>query len=166
MTEQPRPGEELQAATGGTAEVIAALKAATGAVEDIGPRVDNLTKAVNRERKWRWGLVVSLVADLALTGFLVNASVRINHVQATALHNSATNAQLHTSQVRACETGNAVRRAQGDAVDYVLRLAQPPQSAPQAERAAAQKFILAATGRINKGFGPLDCAKLYAPRGK
>lgn len=103
--------------------------------------VDEITGYSRRTRKIIWGLVISIVLDVALT-------VVIGFLTASALHANST---LHESQLNACALTNQSRAENLGLWDYLFHLAGGAKT-------PADKLLLA---RVDKTFAPEDCAAIY-----
>jgi hypothetical protein len=130
--------------------------------ELIGEILERLTDAVKYGRRTRvmaWGLVASVILDVALSVLAVTVIVHQVHA---ARQLAATIRAVHVSQLRSCAIGNSLRAGQVRLWDHLLALpAAPPQGETAAERAARLERVTAFRVYVHRQFAPVDCRSLY-----
>jgi hypothetical protein len=123
------------------ARQVEAAEALTASLNGLGDRLEEATRYGRRNRHMIWGLVVSLVLDVALTIALTVVAIQGHNV--------------HSQQVATCRAGNDARRAQTQVWDYILSL-QPsePLTAQQRKQIADFKTF------VRRALAPRDCSRL------
>lgn len=143
---QPEPNRE-------TLDTAQGLTAAMGAVsEDI----QRLTAYGRRNRRLIWGLVISIILDLALT-----VSVAIVAVQAHDANGAAN--QNRVSAIAACQSTNVARAQNQQLWDYLLAISQPRPGESAAQRARGEKALAEIRAKVATTFAPRDCQRQYPP---
>jgi hypothetical protein len=126
--------------------------------EESEARDKALAHAGHRRNRMIIALAASFCIDLLITGALAWNTVRVNDAQDAA---SATVAQLHASNVSACEQANADRTRDIAIWDTFLNEVAPP-----ATRSAAVKAKVAViNAKIRVKDAPRNCQQLYSTGG-
>lgn len=116
--------------------------------EQANSRLDAQSTYGQRNRHMIWGLVISLILDVALTFALVTVSIRTTHANDKAT-------QAHNQQIATCQSSNEARAVNRQLWDYVLSLpAARPRTAEQEKRIADFK------GYVHRVFADRDCSKI------
>jgi hypothetical protein len=132
-------------------EALATAKGLTGALTGMTEELARLAAFGTRNRRMIWGLIVSIILDLALT-----AGIAIVAVQAHDANSAAVAAKQ--SELALCAAGNAARKQQVTLWTHLLSLPPAPGSPPRTK--AQQQEIDAFAVYVRSIFHPRDCAHL------
>lgn len=116
---------------------------------DLGQDIKALHSYGHRNRRMIWGLVVSLVLDIALSIVVAVVAVKASETNSLAQQN-------RNAAVATCEAGNSVRAVSVQLWTYVLDLSQkvPSNTAPDRQKQINdfRNYMLAA-------YAPRDCTE-------
>jgi hypothetical protein len=135
----------------GDSEALATAKGLTGALEGMTAELGRLAAYGHRNRRMIWGLVVSIVLDLILTGFVAVAAIQAHDANTAA-------GAAKASEMALCTAGNAARAQQVTLWTHLLSL--PPAAGSPARTKAQQEEIAAFGAYVKSIFKPRDCARL------
>jgi hypothetical protein len=131
---------------------VAAAVRLAGAVEALGGKVEGLAAYGKKNRHLIWGLVVSLVVDLALTVVVAVFAVQAHDANTSAQAARAVAAVAQANNRNLCLSGNASRAQQHGLWLYLFQLAGPPKTAQGAKLTGQFK------AHLDVVFAPRDCA--------
>lgn len=144
MSQPDSPRDAVQAAIG-----------LTKAVDALAGKVEALAAYGHRNRRMIWGLIISIILDLALT-----VVVAVFAVQA---HDANTAARVASqSELALCRAGNVARAQQVKLWTHLLSLPPAPGSPPRSK--AQQQEIAAFGAYVQSIFRARDCAHLGKPK--
>lgn len=132
------------------ADLTTALKGMTDQLADV-------KKTVRRGKLIAIGIIAGLTLDVALTVVVSITAVEASDAGARA---NATVAQLHSTQVSACESGNQTRAQEIALWTHLADLSITAKTTP-AQRKADDSLL----AYIRKTFAPKDCQAVYHLKG-
>lgn len=132
----------------GEGDPVITAQELTGALTTLSGRLEDATRYGHRNRKMIWGLVVSIVLDVALTVTLTLVAVQAQNAGETA-------DQARANQISVCRSTNVSRQQNLQLWEYVLSIppAKPPTEEQKKQREAFRAYI-------HKVFAPRDCNRL------
>jgi hypothetical protein len=133
--------------------LTAALSAMTGQLEAVNKRLDLAEKAARRSRRIIVGLVVSLVLDVTLTILVTVFALQAHNASAQA---SATVADLHATQIQACQIGNQTLAKEILLWTHLAAISTNAQTTTAQRKTDAQLLAF-----IRQTFAPRNCARIY-----
>lgn len=123
-----------------------------------------MTEQAARKRKRRirgnW-VAVTLLLLLVLVMGGANLTATLLDVHSEDRHN----AQVYSTNVSTCQSGNMSRSQQAGLWDYVLTLLTPPRTATAQQKQGAALVIGKLRRRVGQTFTPRDCTALYQQKG-
>lgn len=156
MSETTPDPDALQAAR----ELTVALGEMAGQLRVVNERQDKADKRQERTDKFSkriqrivLGLVVSLVLDVTLTAIVTVFAFQANTASAQA---SATIAELHATQIGACEIGNQTLAKQVVLWEHIFQLSTTTRTTPAERKTDAQLLAF-----IRQTFHARDCPAIY-----
>lgn len=136
---------------------LAAARALQQALEGMTKQLAAVKATVRRGKRVIIALAVSLVLDVALTIGVTITAAQAHDASARA---NSTVAQLHATQVNACNAGNQTRAAEIQLWNHIASLTVGPQT-PAAQRKADEQLL----AFVRQTFAAKNCAKIYATKG-
>lgn len=158
---------------------LAVAQGLTRALQETSGELAALRKTIDADRKAsqerdaalaKYGRLNRMLVIAAIVGFLLDvtattfafvAFAEVRGLLGQVERNSATVAQLHETNVSACQSGNAIRAQQEQALDGILTLGPARPGQTPAERRAAAALLARDRARIARGWGPRNCARIY-----
>ena len=132
-------------------DAVAVARRLASAVEALGVKVENLAAYGHRNRRMIWGLIISIVLDLALTVVVAVFAVQAHDANTAAVAASQ-------SELALCQAGNIARAQQVKLWTHLLSLPPAPGSPPRTK--AQQQEIAAFGAYVQSIFHPRDCKHL------
>lgn len=130
------------------ANAIVTAQQMTAAMQVLAKQIEGLRGYGRHNRRMIWGLVVSLVIDIALT-FVVAWAV----TQSQEANNQAE--QNRQNQINVCQSTNGARQQNKELWMYLLSISPTAQLTPEQQR---QRTLIKA--KIDSVFAPRDCSRL------
>lgn len=105
----------------------------TSALRQIRVEVAADVKVGTTNRRYIWGLIITIVVDVLLTLFILNGYINLNHLE----HQAATNAQVAYTT---CISGNQARDAERHSWDLVFNALEHSANTTPSEAAGEVQY--------------------------
>jgi len=145
MTKEPDPDLAIQAAD-----------RLHGSVDGLREEIANLRVFGKRNRHLIWGLAVSLVLDVCLSGAVTILAVKSAQAADRASETTSLATRNRDQQIVTCRAGNEARAAQVQLWTYVLDLVAQGPRPQQLDPQQAQR-LQQLRGYLSTGFTARDC---------
>lgn len=143
------------------AQAVDAARGLTAALREVWTELRKLNKYTHRTRHIVWGIVLSLVIDAALTGWVYHVAKQSGRANQRSVAAQAYSRGVHESTIVACRLGNVRLARQKHALDTILTIGSAPPHASPARRRAVEDFRREALAQVAQGWAPRDCSRVY-----
>lgn len=139
--------------SGAHSEAVTTAQALTGALDHMAAELTQVRAYGRRTRRISTALAVFGVFDILLTVLVTIFAVQVHDATTQA---SATVAELHKTQIAACQVGNQTLAKQILLWDHIAALSITPKTPPKQRKEDEQLLAF-----VRQTFAPRDCPKIY-----